>query len=344
MNHTLLSEQFKKFAQTECRGSSPLYEHLAIEISNDQEILKLCENARSKPIPNLLFAAVHYLLFKGNQHPLRRFYPSLQQQPIDLASSYLPFKDFCSMYKEEITMILKSKLVQTNEVRRCTYLYPSFCHIYSIINKPLALIEIGTSAGFQLLWDKYRYRYGTDHVYGNKDAMLELTADIKGDISPALFPVSPPVGLRIGVDLHLNDVRNNEDFLWLKALIWPEHAERIRLLEQAASCIKETPVNLIEGDGIDLLSKIAAEIPSEYTICIFHTHVANQFSVESKHKLLQTIKEIGSSREVFHLYNNIWDQRLHLDYIVDQIEYENIIGNTEGHGRWFTWELSKSEM
>ena len=47
------------------------------------------------------------------------------------------------MYREEIITLLQTKLVQTNEVRRCAYLYPSFSYIFNKVNKPLALIEMG---------------------------------------------------------------------------------------------------------------------------------------------------------------------------------------------------------
>jgi len=48
---------------------------------------------------------------------------------------------------------------------------------------------------------------------------------------------------------------------------------------------------------------------------------------------------IGSKRDVLHLYNNMWDGKLHLDYFINGIEHNKTVGETDGHGRWFTWEL-----
>jgi hypothetical protein len=107
----------------------------------------------------LFFGAVHYLLLKGADHPLKDFYPSIVSNPKSYEDSFEYFKDFCLTHRNEIESILKTKLVQTNEIRRCAYLYPIFCTIYEKVKKPLALIEIGTSAGLQLLWDKYSYSY-----------------------------------------------------------------------------------------------------------------------------------------------------------------------------------------
>lgn len=153
MDKALLSERFKRFADLECRGSSRLYEFLSHKIAEDDEMLELSSFARAgQPIPNLLFGAVHYLLQKGSNHALKEYYPSIVQNPKEIENSYTHFKDFCQFNREEIISVLKTKLVQTNEVRRCAYLYPSFCFIYDKKKKPLSLIEIGTGHGRWFYW------------------------------------------------------------------------------------------------------------------------------------------------------------------------------------------------
>lgn len=285
--------------------------------------------------------AVHYLLLKGNEHVLNEYYPSIADQPIEIKESFIHFKNFCETHREEIISILKVKLVQTNEVRRCAYLYPIFSYIYSKMNKPLALIEIGTSAGFQLLWDKYRYSYMSDGTFGDIHSDIHIQAEIRGDKTPKPLPRSPAVTYRIGLDLHIIDVTHEEDSLWLNSLIWPEHRERRVLFEQAVSCIKKNKneLNLIEGDGVELLPQIVNQISQEAIICVFHTHVANQLSEKVKYKLIDNIRRIGNKRDVYHIYNNIWDRELHLDYYINKNEHNEIIGETDGHGRWFSWNL-----
>ena len=337
-----LSERFRTFAKRECEGSSELYEYLSYEIAKDDEMLELSSYAREgQPIPNLLFGAVHYLLLKGNNHVLKEYYSSIVEHPKEIQESYIHFGNFCQIYRSEIISILKIKLVQTNETRRCAYLYPVFSHIYSQTNKPLALIEIGTSAGFQLLWDKYRYSYNSDEIFGDLHSEVLIEAEIRGDRSPKPLLESPPVTHRFGLDLHINDVTNVEDSLWLNALIWPEHKERRKLFEQAVVCINENKeeLNFIEGNGVELFPQIADQIPSEAIICVFHTHVANQLTEDMKCELQNNIRELGKKRDVFHIYNNIWDSELHLDSIINGLEYNEIIGETDGHGRWFTWRL-----
>ncbi|MBM6648746.1 DUF2332 domain-containing protein [Bacillus sp. RIT 809] len=337
---------FRDFSVNECKGSSPLYEYLSIKISEDEEVLTLAFNAQpGQPIPNLLLGAVHYLLLKGKEHSLKKYYQSLvENADINFENAFYQFKDFCRVYREEIISLLQTKLVQTNEVRRCAYLYPSFCYIFNKVNKPLALIEIGTSAGLQLFWDQYRYSYGTDEVYGNINSNVNLTSEIRGENVPHFLKHSPPVLERIGLDLHVNNLNDEEDYLWLRALIWPEHKARLELFDQAASLVKNESVRLIEGDGVELLPSIIEQISEDAVICIFHTHVANQIPKQVKHALEKQIKEIGAKRDVFHLYNNMWDRDLHIDYYINGNEYCETVGETEGHGRWFSWGLGDKKL
>lgn len=127
--------------------------------------------------------------------------------------------------------------------------------------------------------------------------------------------------------------------MWLKSLIWPEHHERRELFEKAAELLNRNDRSLIEGDGISLLTNIAEQAPDDAVICIFHTHVANQLEEEVKHTLINHIKRIGKTRDVFHLYNNMWDRNLHLDFMINGIETQQIIAEADGHGRWFKWLL-----
>lgn len=342
MNTKWVAERFENFAILECKGSSDLYKTLSEQIAKDDDLLNLCLHAREgQPIPNILFGAVHYLLLQGTDHELKEFYPSVVNDVKRENNPFPLFKDFCMVNTEKIKFMLKNKLVQTNEVRRCAYLYPVFCFIYQQINKPLSLIEIGTSAGLQLLWDQYSYSYDSSQIYGDQDSFVHLTSKVReGNLSHNLLSINPKVNKRLGIDLHISDLTNEEDYLWLKALIWPEHRERLENFEDAVKQLKLDPPSLIEGDGVTLLSKVVKDIPDETTICIFHTHVANQMSSDVKSELIRKVNEIGSYRDVFHIYNNIDDRKLHIDSIINGQIRKNTVGETDGHARWFDWNLS----
>ncbi|MFB6467042.1 DUF2332 domain-containing protein [Cytobacillus sp. Hz8] len=333
-----LSERFIRFAQYECHDSSELYEFLSRKIAKDQDLLEICKTAKKgQPIPNLFFGAVHYLLLKYQNHRLKDYYPSIVTETKPFTESFKPFKEFCLLNMAEIVRILQTKIVQTNEVRRCAYLYPVFSLIYEKTNKPLALLEIGTSSGLLLLWDQYSYSYNEKDIVGNPDANFVITSKNIGPDPLPVQPTSPPVSARIGFDLNPINLKDSEAYLWLKALIWPEHQERLSMFEKAAEIVTNHPIHLIHGDGIVLLDDYIHKIPKEQIPVIFHTHVANQLAPETKNLLLNKINSIGKGRDVFHLYNNIRDRYLHLEAYLDGTEYKQIIADTDGHGRWFKW-------
>lgn len=334
-----LSEQFRYFANVYFKDSSPLYERLSLHIAEDPSLLELAGRTKEGQLPpNMLFAAVHYLLLRGADHPLRFFYPSLTNNPGDPELAAAPFADFCRLYREQLIGLLTGRRVQTNEVNRSAVLYPAFCKVYLETGKPLALIEVGTSAGLLLLWDRYSYRYDDDGaVYGNAAAKLQLSCKPLGENKPPILLASPPVSARIGIDLHLNDLRREDDYDWLKALIWPEHRSRRTNLDKAAEAMREQPIQFIEGDALALLAEAAASVPADATLCIFHTHVANQFSPAAKLAFRDAIRAIAKTRDLYHLYNNMDDYLLHLDAHANGEERPLTIAETDSHGRWLRW-------
>ncbi|SDW18082.1 DUF2332 domain-containing protein [Paenibacillus sp. CF384] len=340
MEISSISERFRRFAEKECKGSSSLYEQLSSRIAGDDDLLRLASAGREgQPIPNLLLGAVHYLLLNEFEHELKYYYASIVPNPRDAAAAFEPFKSFCLLYQGELVQLLTTKLVQTNEVRRCAYLYPAFCLIHHLSNKPLALIEIGTSAGLQLFWDKYRYAYdNVEGYYGNQQSPITLTTSLRGPNLPFLYSDSPPVASRIGIDLHVNRLHQSEDRMWMKALIWPEHRERMNHFEEAAGIFDNQAVRFIEGDALACLDSAAVATSEEQALCIFHTHVANQLSLADKHHLFEQIRILGETREVYHLYNNMWDLDLHLDYYRDGRFQSMVLAETDGHARWLSWK------
>lgn len=115
----------------------------------------------------------------------------------------------------------------------------------------------------------------------------------------------------------------------------------MRTQEQIANLFRNFSIKECKGSSVlyEYLS-IVEQISEDAVICIFHTHVANQIPEQVKHKLEKQIQEIGAKRDVFHLYNNMWDRDLHIDYYISGNKYRETIGETEGHGRWFSWKIS----
>jgi hypothetical protein len=271
-----LAERFRRFGARECAHVSPLYARLSLLIATDPELLTLAAHGdgRGQPVPNLIFAAVQYLLLGGIAHPLARFYPVVGG---DTALPEPPepwFRDFCMAHAAPIRALLEARLVQTNEVRRCALTLPALA--IAAESQPIALIEVGASAGLNLLLDQYRYRYGAQAI-GNPGAPLTLHCDARG-APPPLPAQLPAIAWRVGIDLSPIDVRDQDATRWLRALIWPEQTDRALLLQQALANAERHPPELWAGDAIELLPQAIAAAPRDAQICLVHTFTLNQFS------------------------------------------------------------------
>ncbi|MGE7692605.1 DUF2332 domain-containing protein [Lysinibacillus sp. NPDC094177] len=337
-----LSKQFRTFAKNECENSSPLYEHLATKIADDEEILKIATFIpQGQPVPNLLLAGVQYLLSLSKDE-LVYFYPSLITTPKPINDVYPVFKAFILSHSEELKTLFQEKLVQTNEIRRCSYLYPMMTEIYERHQKPLAFIEIGASAGLQLGLDQYNYCYNQELHINNSNRDFVLSSENRGQPLPTSITNSPVVCKRVGIDLNPIDIHNEEELRWLEALIWPEHQERRLLLNQALPIFKELDLELIKGDAIKLIKEISSEINEDAMLVVYHTHVANQIPMELRLELIEQLKEISMERPLYHCYNNLFDMQLHQDFI-NQGDITSIrsMERPDGHARWFKWANQK---
>jgi hypothetical protein len=239
-----IAAEYAEFAVREAHGVSPAYERLSLAVSGDGEVLALVGTL--PPMnrqPNLLFGVVRFL---GG--------------PVDDPAA---FHDYAVANWPAIEAEMRTRAVQTNEAGRCAVLLP----VLAALPQPLALLEVGASAGLCLYPDRYAYRYG-DKVVGSGVPVLECAAT--GMAPPAGVP---DVVWRAGLDLNPLDVTDPADVAWLDALIWPEHSHRRARLRAAAAVAAAEPPLLVRGDLVDDLPALAARAPAAATLVVFHTSV-----------------------------------------------------------------------
>ncbi|WP_112700601.1 DUF2332 family protein, partial [Micromonospora noduli] len=216
------AETYAEFGSREARGVSPTYERLSQAVARDDDLLTLLDGLPpAKRQPNLLFGVVRWL---GG--------------PVDDPAA---FHDHVVTHWPAIETQMLTRATQTNEAGRCAVLLP----VLAALPQPLALLEVGASAGLCLYPDRYAYRYG-DHRVGSGELVLDCAAD--GLAPPARVP---QVVWRAGLDLNPLDVTDSDDVSWLDALIWPEHAHRRARLRAAAAVAAADPPLLVRGDLVD---------------------------------------------------------------------------------------------
>lgn len=346
INLDRISESFKEFARLLTTGAvtSTIYLDLASKISKDSDLLDLSRNVLpGQLIPNMLFGAVHYLLLQDNNkyHPLTEYYPTLGGSNSKITDIFPLFKQFCQNNRTELISIIQTRRVQTNEIRRCALFIPGY-EIVSQLNQrqPLSVIEIGASAGLNLNFDLYWYKYSNDSKVGLKSSNVELTCEIRGNTSPPIPKKLPVIATKIGIDLNPLDITNNEDKLWLQALIWPEHVERFEILDKAINIAQSNPPKILKGDGLALLDQALTECLPNSTICIIHSFTLNQFSEEHRQEFYNKLKAEGKKRPIYVLsleWLNSKKPLLSLDIYQEGQRSEKTLAYGESHGNWLEW-------
>jgi hypothetical protein len=332
-----LPDRLRRFADIAEPGS-PISARLARGMADSPVALDiLAEAPHGQPAANILLAAVHFLLLGGADHPLRDHYPSVVETPV--AGDPLPdFEDFCRSEHQTLMEIVSTRTVQTNEVRRCVALRPAIAHATAGA-EAISLIEIGPSAGLNLLLDRYRYDYGGGLTSGPDDASLMLTTTRR---AAGPLPLElPPITWRTGIDLHPLDVQDDEDMRWARALLWPEQRERMERFDAAVSVARTDPPGLVTGDAVGQIGDLVAAAPAGTRVVVFHSFVVNQFTDTQRSLLRDALVDAGRPIERISIEmlsrGAEAPEILHTRY--DDGEHPSTqLGTTHHHGEWVSWQ------
>ena len=245
--HDDVIEEYRDFA-TYAAGDSPCFEAWALGVVEDPEVLAWLGTLPSlKRQPNLVFAAA-----RSHGAPAPGSYDDLRRVLLDREG--------------DVRATVMSRATQTNEVGRLATLVP----VMSLVDGPLALIEVGASAGLCLFPDRYDYAWPPlGGLRGSAGTVLTATATGAMPIPAA----HPEVAWRGGVDLHPLDVSDPDAMDWLEVLVWPEQDERRRRLRTAVEVARQDPPVLRTGDLFDHLDGLLEEAAPHGTPVVFHSAV-----------------------------------------------------------------------
>src|SRR5690242_689597 len=232
--------------ERQLRGISPTYERLCLGVAGDREVLHLLDTLPPpKRQPNLLLGAVRFL-----------------NGPV---SSYPSFRTFVISTWDDLAATMLARRTQTNEALRCTAYLP----VLAALPQPLALLEVGASAGLCLYPDRYAYRYDDGSVLGSSSLVLQCRTSGRVPLPRQL----PSVVWRRGLDLNPLDVGAEQDMRWLQSLVWPEQTTRFEVLHRAIEIARRDPVEIMQGDLTTDLLSAAAMAPRSATLVVFHSAV-----------------------------------------------------------------------
>jgi hypothetical protein len=337
-----LAQRFTRFADEARTYEGPLYEELSLQIAADEDLLAVARHVRRPPIPNVFFAAVHFLLAEKPEHDLSMFYGSVCDDPRPASDAGPAFRDFVLSNTDSLIPLLETRITQTNEVARCSYLLPAFVVAHqSAGGRPLALIDVGCSAGLHLNWDRYHYDYGVAQV-GDPRSAVSIRCELRGPVRPPLPATFPECRFRLGIDLNPVDVRNPTERRWFEALIWPDHPARRRLAAAAIEELLRNPPALVKGDAVDVLGEQLKLVPPETSLVVYNSAALCQGGEVDQQAIRQVLSAFSSRRPLHWLHCESLEM-LHRAIDAGRI-VETKLANIDGHGRWLEWLAGEERM
>ena len=252
-----VAEYYRYFAARELRGTSPTYERLAEAIAASPDALAVIADLPVvKRQVNLVLTAL-----RVDGAPL--------DDPTGTVRHLVERAD-------AVCSIVLARATQTNEARRIGSLLPEILRQPG----PVALIEVGASAGLCLHPDRYDIRFDDGSRHGDPSSPVRLDVAVLGTARPAEHPLE--VGWRAGVDLNPLSVRDPDDVAWLEALVWPEHTERADRLHRAIGVAADHPVEIVRGDLVEEIEPLLARVPAGLRTIVFHTAVLAYLPTERR--------------------------------------------------------------
>jgi len=287
--------RFLRFwADKELRGYCPVYESIARPLADDAALLERVAHVapRQKIVPVLLFAAVKSLVDREPTSPLGRIYADGAGDP------WPPFRDFLEERFDDVAELLRTRRTQTNEVARASATLLALGLAERRLGKPLALIELGPSAGLNLLLDRFSYDYGGGRMAGDPASAVRLACETKGPLVPPIPARVPTIGFRCGIDLDPVDVTDEAQTRWLEACVWPGAPARAERLRAALALARREPPLLHRGSALELLPAVLDAIPSDLGTCVVCTWMLAYLSEQERATLADIVAGFAATRDV----------------------------------------------
>jgi hypothetical protein len=341
---------FADFARTTA-SRAPLYARMANGVAGDVELASLLLHAPPEQRqPVLLFACVHALLLDGDGGgDLARHYPNLAADP-DPGDPLPALRRFCHRRRPELIAMLGTRHTQTNEIGRCALLLPAF-GILASEHGELAHLDVGCSAGLNLLIDRFRYRYEPGGTVGPASSPIELACGTRGAVPvPSAVPV---IAARLGIDPRPVDVRDVEEARWLEACVWPDQPDRFTRLRTAIGMARTADLTVRRGDAVaDTMSAVDALAASGHPV-VTNTWVLNYLSAAERTAYVDTLDALGARRDLSWVYvespyltpelpgppGDVATDRTVLVLVRWRAGERSVthLGNAHPHGYWLHW-------
>ncbi len=319
------AEVYRDFAAD---ADSDCFTQWATGVADDAAVLAWLQDLPEiKRQPNLVFAAARW-------------------HGVPAPGPYAGFREALLADGEHgpIRATILARFTQTNEAGRLATLLPALTQVAE--GRPVALLEVGASAGLCLYPDRWRYAYETDAGAVAVGAGAGPLPCVVTGAAP--LPCAPPdVAWRGGLDLTPIDVADPDRTGWLETLIFPEHEDRRTRLREAIEIARAEPSDLRAGDLLTDLPPLLAQAGRHAPVIVFHTAVIAYLTEPDRRRFAQMMADLVADGACHWVSNegervlpevsaDLPEGREPLQQFVLGVD-GRAVARTHGHGRSMTW-------
>ena len=326
------------------RLATLLGERLSEEDSVGRAVLQWPGNAGADGLSLRLIGGLHALVLMGRAPDLAEAYPGGERA--EDADVLWPAVEEALTQHEDFLLAFLESPPQTNEVARSGVLLGGFQTVAAETGLPLCILELGASAGLNLLWDHYRYGLG-EAEWGPEDAPLRLEPEWSGPLPPL---GALAVAARAGCDQRPVDPIDEQDRLRLRAYVWADQLERRLRLEAALDHWTKSGLKLDRADAADWAEAQLSRSSPGVAMVLFHSIFWHYLEPEAQDRIRSAIDEaaaratpdapfawlrmeVHESRQFAGLYLDLWPG------IASVPGGETrLLAEADFHGEWVRWQ------
>lgn len=293
MEPSEVAQRFRAIAEGSYRNV-PLYRRLAIALADRPNLLDFSAALPDHALAGgLLFSTLHYLVLSEGDGDFASAWRREEEAPASVPNFEAAFEQFVLLHAATIYELLaRHRGAQTNEVNRCSYLLPALAMVAARRHRPLALLEVGSSAGLLLNFDRYSYRY--DGAVFGPPSPVSVRVELRGPLPPTHLP---DVGWRLGVDRAPIDVFDEAESRWLLANVYPGDTDRFARTSGALAVARQHPPTVVVGEASDL-QNLALRAPRGLALTVITTALLMYLDPESRIDFRRSVERLGKDRPV----------------------------------------------
>jgi hypothetical protein len=297
-------------------GRSPLYDELWRRLADEPLGDALVDGDYRWDTPLKVVGGLHYLVLAG------------RASWDDVGRALVEEREFLRRYVAE-------QGVQTNEVQRSWMLLPCFLEAARRLGAAsLDVVEIGPSAGLNLVWDRYGYRY-ENGAWGDPASPIVLSGEERTPVPAELLELAPRVRSRVGIDLAPIDAASAEGRLLLRSFVWPDMTDRLERLDRAMELLSADPPPIVEGDVAERLPEL---LVGDGPLLVFETIALVYVPKEGRRRVDDALAEAGTRRPLAVVRTPPHEQaHSTLELEVRPDGRRDVVARADFHGAWIDW-------